>query len=77
MPMYRYLCQKCSHQFSQIVKMSDPNPTCPKPVDQDPSSAAYDPTREVELCGGETAKLIVRGSFQLKGSGWATDGYAG
>jgi len=28
-------------------------------------------------CGGEVRKLISMSSFQLKGSGWYTDGYSG
>lgn len=28
-------------------------------------------------CGGEVRKLISMSTFQLKGSGWYTDGYSG
>ena len=38
---------------------------------------ADEPVRVCSQCGGEVRKLISRSSFQLKGSGWYTDGYCG
>ena len=32
--------------------------------------------KETRVCGGETEKVMSRGSFHLKGSGWEADGYA-
>ena len=74
MPIYSFRCDKCGHQFDELMKMSDPNPTCPKVV-------LIDPPHTLEgvpvLCGCSTTKLLSAGSFQLKGSGWASDGYSG
>lgn len=64
MPNYEYKCEKCGHEFHRHQKMSDPNPPCPGPEGS-----------ETETCGGETQKLISQSSFQLKGGGWAADGY--
>lgn len=36
---------------------------------------ADEPIRVCPQCGGEVRKLISMSSFQLKGSGWYTDGY--
>lgn len=38
---------------------------------------ADEPIRICPQCGGEVRKLISMSSFQLKGSGWYTDGYCG
>ena len=38
---------------------------------------ADDPLTSCPDCGGEVRKLISMSSFQLKGSGWHTDGYSG
>lgn len=62
MPLYEFRCKKHQHKFEQSMKMNDPNPPCP--VEE-----------EGEVCGGETEKMVSRGSFQLKGSGWYKDGY--
>ena len=35
-----------------------------------------DPPPKCEICGMETTKLVSKSSFQLKGSGWAKDGYS-
>lgn len=32
--------------------------------------------KECKDCGGSVEKLISRTSFQLKGDGWASDGYS-
>lgn len=56
-----------------MMKFADPNPPCPKAMDQDPQVA--DEQEDPETCGGETKKLISLSSFQLKGGGWYKDGY--
>jgi putative FmdB family regulatory protein len=37
---------------------------------------ADEPIQVCPQCGGEVRKLISMSSFQLKGSGWYTDGYS-
>jgi putative FmdB family regulatory protein len=37
---------------------------------------ADEPVKVCPACGGEVRKLISMSSFQLKGSGWYTDGYS-
>ena len=80
MPMYEYKCETCGHRFDMIKKMSDPNPPCPKapesPIMEVGSEEVVD-TVKGKACGGETKKMIsTGGSFHLKGSGWASDGYS-
>ena len=70
MPIYAYRCDECGHEFESILKMSDPNPPCPK-VQPEPDQV--DP---YVVCGCPTSKLITGGAFHLKGSGWASDGYS-
>ena len=68
MPLYDFRCRRCGLTFEAQRKHDEPNPTCPaatSPVCRDPSP-----------CGGETEKLITGGSFQLKGGGWASEGYS-
>lgn len=80
MPFYEFRCEECGHQFTRLMKMSDPNPTCPHkgPPEQVKSVGSDEVVGEVEVavCGGKTVKLISHTSFQLKGSGWEADGYA-
>lgn len=68
MPIYTYRCEKCGHEFEELKKMTDPNPPCPKVATTEDSPV---------VCDGSTKKLITGGSFHLKGSGWASDGYSG
>ncbi len=30
MPIYEYHCNKCNDIFEELIRMSDPNPPCPK-----------------------------------------------
>jgi putative FmdB family regulatory protein len=30
MPIYEYHCNKCDDIFEELIRMSDPNPPCPK-----------------------------------------------
>lgn len=71
MPLYDLKCEKCGHQFEQTLKMVDPNPPCPKVVPEEGATEA-----PPVACKGETKKLISGGTFHLKGSGWASDGYS-
>jgi len=63
MPTYEFKCEKCGSEFEQHQSVNAPCPPCPDGSDD-------------QLCMGETERLISRTSFQLKGSGWASDGYA-
>jgi len=61
MPIYLYECKKCRTQFEEMRSINDPNPPCPKPIN------------DSILCGGETEKLInfqgrVNGNFATKNS---------
>jgi len=64
MPIYEYKCPKCKHETEELQKISDPNPDC-------------------EECEKERKEKVVmkrqisKTSFQLKGGGWAKDGYSG
>jgi putative FmdB family regulatory protein len=60
MPIYTYICEKCKEEVEEIQKMDDPPPP------------------ECSSCKskGTMKKTISRSNFQLKGGGWADDGYA-
>jgi len=74
-PIYEFRCETCGHVFEKMMRMSDPTcPACPKPVGE-PNAAQVALGEHATACGGETKKLISRGSFHLKGGGWAADGY--
>ena len=68
-PLYDFQCQRCGHKFDRIQKYDDSNPACPK-------TRAGEDGADQHVCGGETKKLISRGSFHLKGGGWADTGYS-
>jgi putative FmdB family regulatory protein len=59
MPLYLYQCKACQEETEEIQKMGE------KP----PSTC---PHCEKE---GTLEKKIAVSNFQLKGSGWAKDGY--
>lgn len=60
MPTYDFICKKCSYEFEEIMKISDPLPTvCPK----------------CQVDGG-VQKKIMAAAFHLKGGGWYTDAYS-
>lgn len=61
MPIYTYACSKCKAEVEEIQKFDDPPP--PK----------------CEKCGaeGSMTKTMSPSNFQLKGGGWADDGYSG
>ena len=63
MPMYRYKCTNCDHEFEKLMKLrgksSDKIPVdCPE-------------------CGcSENTPMINKTTFSLKGGGWYKDGYS-
>lgn len=61
MPTYEWECPKCHETIELWQSLADTNkPLCCR-----------------EECGGiEMMRIISRTSFQLKGSGWAKDGYS-
>lgn len=66
MPIYEYECLKCGHKFSRLGKMDENPPSCPRVVGSGEKETP---------CGGQTKRLVSRSHFQLKGGGWAKDGY--
>jgi len=60
MPIYQFICKKCSHEFEEIAKVSDPLP------DQCPECHAP----------GEIHKKITAAAFHLKGGGWYNEAYS-
>ena len=63
MPIYEYQCRKCKEKVERIQKVNDPAPDCPR---QSGSEADH-----------EMVKLVSVGNFELRGGGWAKDGYSG
>ena len=66
MPIYEYKCRKCDHVFERVAKnfeAAPKHPGCPKKGKDDTA------------CKGKTDRLVSGGGFQLKGGGWAEDGY--
>jgi putative FmdB family regulatory protein len=59
MPTYEYTCKSCSHAWEQDQKIKD------------------EPLKDCPKCGKPEAKRLISSgtSFQLRGSGWAVDGY--
>ena len=77
MPLYCYECSECGHKFEETRKMADPNPPCPKLLTlSEEAQPAGGVLTHKKLCHGGTTKLLAKGSFHLKGSGWASDGYS-
>ncbi len=64
MPTYEYKCT-FGHEFEEVQKITDDALTvCPVKISHD------------HVCEAEVRRLISGGSFILKGSGWAKDGYS-
>jgi putative FmdB family regulatory protein len=61
MPMYEYRCPKCGTELEQLQKFDDPAPACTKEGCED--------------AGRPMTRKVSRSSFELKGGGWAKDGY--
>lgn len=56
---YDYMCDACRHTWELDQKITAP------------------PVTECPACGKDFAKRLISGGvgFQLKGAGWASDGY--
>jgi len=79
-PLYEFKCEKCGHEFDRIQKVGDPAPPCPNSLENPVFEAGFGnpvPVDKVvgKACGAPTRRLVSRSTFQLKGSGWAADGY--
>jgi len=61
MPIYTYRCRECKKELEEIQKFSDP------PPEKCPKCEAK----------GSLERTMGLSSFQLKGGGWASDGYSG
>lgn len=59
MPLYTYFCQNCKAEIEEIQKFNDPAP------ETCPNCQAT----------GTLERTLGVSNFQLKGSGWAKDGY--
>ena len=71
MPLYVFKCTSCDHKFERQMSMADPNPPCPRDTTEEADETPA-------VCGSLTEKVVVPGgTFHLKGSGWAKDGYGG
>ena len=60
MPIYVYQCSACGASVEEIQKFTDP------------------PPEKCEECGKEKTmeKQMAVSNFELKGGGWAKDGYS-
>lgn len=63
MPIYEYRCPACGHESEHLQRVGDPPPAC----DQE----------GCERKGQPQTKRVSRASFELRGGGWAKDGYGG
>lgn len=61
MPIYEYRCEACGKEEERLQKIGDDAPQC-----NDARCARH---------GQPMIKKVSRTSFELKGSGWAKDGY--
>ena len=67
-PLYEYVCSRCGKVMEIIQKFNDPSPDCPNLDCQ-----KYKDT----TCGCKMMRTLSKGgTFILKGSGWARDGYS-
>lgn len=62
MPLYEYRCKVCGTKLEVLQKMADAPPVC-----EDETCTHYHKTMD---------KQISASNFELKGGGWAKDGYA-
>ncbi len=62
MPIYEFRCPSCGRQFEELRKVDDRDRPARCPS---------------ESCAREAVRLVSRTSFDLKGGGWAKDGYSG
>lgn len=61
MPIYEYKCPSCGSKTEHLQKMDAPPPLC----------------KEESCTGILLTKLVSKMTFDLKGGGWAKDGYSG
>ena len=71
MPIYEYKCEKCGHEFEDMLHFSERdvplNTLCEQQIEQ---------TKHMSFkCDGKVHLKMSLGSFHLKGSGWYKDGY--
>ena len=62
MPIYEYKCPACGRTFEELRKFED--------IDRPATCPS-------ETCVAEAVRQVSRTSFELKGGGWAKDGYSG
>lgn len=62
MPIYEYKCPVCATLFDELRKVEDRDKPAKCPQ---------------ETCAHEAVKQVSVTSFELKGGGWAKDGYSG
>ena len=68
MPIYEYRCINCQKTFEARQSFKD------EPLRV---HAQHESSRKPNgTCHGPVERVIPRSSFQLKGSGWAKDGYS-
>ena len=73
MPIYEYKCEKCGHEFEEMLHFSERdvpiNTPCPNRIfDRNQEPQCFD-------CDGKIHLKMSLGSFHLKGGGWYKDGY--
>ena len=62
MPIYEYRCPKCKAEVERLQRMSEAPPRC---------EACYEKhTEHIQM-----ERKVSKGSFILKGGGWADEGY--
>lgn len=62
MPIYEYKCPVCATLFDELRKVEDRDKPAKCPE---------------KTCAQEAVKQVSVTSFELKGGGWAKDGYSG
>ena len=62
MPIYEFKCPTCGRRFEELRKYDRREDPAPCPT---------------EGCGQEARRMVSAVSFELKGGGWAKDGYSG
>jgi len=61
-PIYEYRCPTCGRRFEEMRKSDRRDEPATCPADG---------------CGQHAVRLVSAVSFELKGGGWAKDGYSG
>lgn len=61
MPIYEYRCNTCGHKIEKLQRMDAPAPQCQN--------------KDCEQSGQAMTKIVSQTNFELKGGGWAKDGY--